>query len=194
MARCPSFGVLVSKNRWVASLVVIAGPPGAGKSTVAGLVARRFPLSALVEGDAFFAFLDEGAISPWLPEAHAQNEIVVRAAAAATGRFAASGYLTVYDGVIGPWFLPTFVEATGLDALHCVVLLPTVECCLERVSTREDHDFRDESATRKMHGEFARAKIAPRHLFTDQTEDSEMVAAKVLERLENGELVYEPKA
>ena len=48
-------------------LLVVTGPPGAGKSTVAArLVERRSP-SALVEGDAFFAFLRRGRIDPWLP-------------------------------------------------------------------------------------------------------------------------------
>jgi len=50
-----------------APLLVITGPPGAGKSTVARLVAGAFSPRVLVEGDAFFAFLDQGAIAPWLP-------------------------------------------------------------------------------------------------------------------------------
>jgi cytidylate kinase len=40
----------------VSALLVITGPPGAGKSTVARVVAHRFEPSVLVEGDAFFAF------------------------------------------------------------------------------------------------------------------------------------------
>lgn len=47
------------------------GPPGAGKSTVARAVSATFEPSVLVEGDAFFGFLDQGAIEPWLPESRA---------------------------------------------------------------------------------------------------------------------------
>jgi hypothetical protein len=106
-------------------LLVVTGPPAAGKSTVARLVTDRFEPSALVEGDAFFAFLARGAIEPWLPQSADQNEVVIQAAATAAGRYAAGGITTVYDGVVGPWFLPTFAAASGLEALDYVVLLPS---------------------------------------------------------------------
>ena len=110
------------------SLLVITGPPGAGKSTVARLVADSFGRSVLVEGDAFFGFLAAGAVPPWLPGSHQQNEVVTVAAATATGCFVTGGYETVYDGVVGPWFLPTFAAATGLHELDYVILLPSVDC------------------------------------------------------------------
>jgi len=175
----------------MASLLVVTGPPGAGKSTVARLVAGRVSPSALVEGDAFFTFLDQGAIAPWLKEADAQNEIVVRAAAAAAGRFGAS-YATVYDGIIGPWFLPTFTGATALDGLHYAVLLPSVAECVARVSTRQGHGFRDEAATRQMHAEFAQAcaGIDQRHVLADRRGDADSLAAELLGRWRDGELLF----
>ena len=53
-------------------------------------------------GRCILRFLVRGAIEPWLPGSAAQNEVVTQAAATATGRFAAAGYETVYDGVVGP--------------------------------------------------------------------------------------------
>lgn len=158
------------------SLLVVTGPPGAGKSTVARLLAGRSDRSVLVDGDAFFGFLAAGAIAPWLPESHAQNEIVTQAAAAATGRFAASGYATVYDGVVGPWFLPTFHAATGLHRLDYVVLLPPVDVCLDRVRTRVGHGFTDRTATRTMHAGFATASIDDRHVVADPPDGAAAVA------------------
>jgi predicted ABC-type ATPase len=151
----------------MSSLLVVTGPPGAGKSTVARALATRFARSALIEGDAFFAFVASGAIPPWLPESHAQNEVVTRAAALATAEFVTGGYTVVYDGVIGPWFLPAFAAATGLESLDYVILLPSVERCVERVASRNGHGFTDEPATRHMHDQFARAEIDPRHVLRE---------------------------
>jgi energy-coupling factor transporter ATP-binding protein EcfA2 len=174
----------------VSSLLVVTGPPGAGKSTIARILADRLEPSVLVVGDAFFGFLARGAIEPWLPASHAQNEIVTRAAAAAAGRFASSGYETVYDGIIGPWFLPLFATGTGLDRLDYAVLLPSVDQCLTRVATRADHAFADPDATRKMHHEFASAVIEPRHVLIDPPDHPEAVADVVAAHQANGSLSY----
>jgi predicted ABC-type ATPase len=174
----------------MAPLLVITGPPGAGKTTAAKSVAGTFDKSALVEGDSFFGFLASGAIAPWLPEAHFQNEAVVRVAAGAAGQFASAGYVTIFDGIIGPWFLQTFAVATGLDTLHYAVLMPSIETCVERVATRVDHGFTDEAATRHMFGEFASAAIEPRHVLTEPPDHPDGVVRQVLSAFEEGLLLY----
>lgn len=148
-------------------LLVVSGPPGAGKTAIAAAIADRWDPSVLIEGDAFFGFLRRGAIAPWRPEAHAQNMVVAAATGACTGRFAAGPAMVVYDGVVGPWFLPTFLGHAGLVSCSYAVVLPPPEQCLHQVRTRVGHSFTDEVAARHMHEQFAGAGIDPRHLFAN---------------------------
>lgn len=172
------------------SLLVVTGPPGSGKSTVSKALAEQTGPSALIEGDQFFAFLARDAIEPWLPESHEQNRVVVSAAAAATGRFAEGGFFTVYDGVVGPWFLHVFGSATGLAGLDYVILMPSADTCVERMLTRTGHGFRDEAAARKMHDEFADATVAPRHMLTTGSETVAEIVDRINVAREAGDLTY----
>ena len=170
-------------------LIVVTGPPGAGKSSVARVLADGFVSSALVPGDDFFGLISRGLIEPWTPEARQQNEIVIDAAAAAAGRLAAGGYVVVYDGVVAPWSLETFLMSTGLGSLHYVVLLPPQEHCLARVLARAGHGFTDLEATRAMHRQFADAQVGPRHVMTDLSDDSATTAASIRDLATSGSLL-----
>jgi cytidylate kinase len=174
----------------VTELIVVAGPPGAGKSTVAALLADSFARSALVTGDDFFAFVRQGYVDPWLDEANEQNDVVIRAAAAATGRLVTGGYQVVYDGVIGPWFSSAFLSATGLRDMHYAVLLPSLDCCLARVRNRAGHGFTDLAAAEQVHRQFTGADIPARHLFSSDRDDPAATAARIRDRVGEGSLVH----
>lgn len=173
----------------MSELLVIAGPPGAGKSTVSAVVSSRLSPSVLIRGDTFFRFLDQGAQKPWLPESKNQNRTVIRASGAAAGQYSRGGYKAVFDGVMGPWFLPNFFNATGLDELHYAVLLPSVERCVQNVTIREGNG-EDELGTRYMHEQFKRAAIGTRHLIIDPEGTPEETATEILSRFRRGLFAY----
>lgn len=164
----------------MSSLLVVSGPPGAGKSTIAAALADRLDPSALVEGDQFFRFLRSGAIEPWRPESQRQNEVIVRIQAATARRYRDGGYHTVFDGVIGPWFLDSFRAATN-GPFEYVVLLPSLDVCLERIRSRDGHDFSDEAAARSMHTQFVEACGGWREHVVDSASGSPTDVADTIE-------------
>jgi predicted ABC-type ATPase len=173
-------GLVGCEHRGVlGELLVVTGPPGAGKSTVATLLVTMRTPSVLVEGDGFFRFLREARIDPWLAEDDAQNSVVAEAAGSATGRFVQGGYWTVYDGVVGPWSLQQFMAAARLPRLHYVILLPDVETCVARVAARVGHRFTDEDATRHMHSQFEQAEVDRRHILRDAPAAADAIAATI---------------
>ena len=170
-------------------MIVVTGPPGAGKSTVAASLAGLLDPSALVVGDDFFGFLRNGAVCPWLKEAHQQNSAVIQAAAAASGQLA--GHCSVvYDGVVGPWFLPTFLLASGLQHLHYVILLPPRAVCLQRVQSRKGHGFTDRDAAEHMWQQFHQAKVDPRHVLANHEAQPDEVARALADALQKGSIRY----
>jgi cytidylate kinase len=174
----------------VGDVIVVTGPPGAGKSTVSEELSKLLDPSALVTGDDFFAFLRSGAISPWREDAHPQNTAVIAAAAAATGRLA-DHCDVVYDGVLGPWFLETFLEGVRLEQLHYAVLLPPLEVCLDRVSSRVNHGFTDRDAAWHMWRDFDRADIDRRHVIDAPATQPAAVARALLRKVESGAFRYQ---
>jgi predicted ABC-type ATPase len=172
----------------VGELVVVSGPPGAGKSSVSEHLANRFKPSALVAGDSFFAMIKQGYILPWLPAARVQNTVIIEAAAAAAGRLSEL-CTVVYDGVLGPWLLPTFIRATGLASVHYVILLPSLEMCLERVQRRVGHGFSNLPATRDLYQQFASAAVDTRHLITEP-DDQAQLAELITQQLGDGRFRY----
>src|SRR5579862_8698553 len=108
-------------------ILIVSGPPGAGKSTVARRLAQTWDgLAVHIPTDAFYAAILSGYVAPWLAESHQQNITVTQAIAAAAAAYAAGGYAVMLDGVVGPWFLEHYRRAaTGAGVeLSYVVLRP----------------------------------------------------------------------
>jgi AAA domain len=175
----------------VAELIVVTGPPGAGKSSVSEELAKRWRPSALVPGDAFFGMIKQGYIPPWLPQARGQKTVIIQAAAAAAGRLC-DLCLVVFDGVVGPWFLPAFLRATGLTSLHYVMLLPPLDVCIERVRHRLGHGFADLSVTRDMHRQFAAATVDSKHVIIETNSQPAKLAELIDGQLGGGAFRYSP--
>lgn len=139
-------------------MLVLTGPPGAGKSTVAADLARRAERGVHLETDAFFRFFVSGYIEPWLPESHQQNAVAMAAVAEAAASYALGGYFTVVDGVVIPrWFLGPLrdiLTVRGLRVAYAVLRVP-LQACVRRVDQREGAALADPEVIADLWRQFA---------------------------------------
>jgi chloramphenicol 3-O-phosphotransferase len=139
-------------------VLILTGPPGAGKTTVAGLIARRADPAVHLEADLFFSFIRSGFVEPWRPESHEQNGLVMRIVGEAAAAYAGAGYFTIVDGIVIPrWFLGPLREVLAVagHAVAYAVLRPPLETCEARVDTREGGPLAEPGVVQQLWTEFA---------------------------------------
>ena len=171
-------------------LLVLTGPPGAGKTTTATLVAEHFTPSVVLEADALWAHVVRGFIEPWEEESHDQNRALVRASLAAAARLASSGYATVLSGHIGPWFMDVVNDELSPFSISVVyvVLRPSLEdylarCRERRSDSRHAGALSDEKVIRQLYGSYSNLDRFERHVVDSTGLTAEATASLVVREL-----------
>jgi chloramphenicol 3-O-phosphotransferase len=140
------------------AMFLLTGPSAAGKSTVARLLAERFPRGAHVEGDVFRRSVVAGR-ADMTPEpsgeALSQLRLRYRLAVHVADMYLDAGFTVVLEDVIAG---PLLEECAGLirgRPLHVVVLLPSTQALRAREASRPDTGYANWSIE-QLHDVFVR--------------------------------------
>jgi len=183
----------------VRRVVVLSGPPGAGKSTVSrallGTPAWSAPSAVFIEGDTFWTHFARGAgAGAGAGAGHRGADQAVRFRAAMTAMLAAAlsyamfDFDVLLDFSIPPWFLDTArtMAAKRGVPLAFVVLLPDKRVCAARAAARAEGAVADyEARFGSFYADFAAAP-APNLLVPDASANAEAVAGAVQDGLARG--------
>ncbi len=176
-------------------IVIVSGPPGAGKSSACEALCERYDRTVHLQTDDVFDWIRMGFRSPWKPGSNDQNVAVSRACARAATAFAQARYGVFIDGVIGAHLLPVYVEELRVAGLpvHYAVVRPSLETAKSRANAR-DHRLDDIELTlwKNVYRMFAEPPAAG--IVVDSTDlTPEQVADRIMEACGSGEaLVWAP--
>lgn len=172
-------------------VLILSGPPGAGKSTVAEALADRAERAVHLESDAFFRFIRAGYVEPWKPESHAQNEAVIRIVADSAAAYADAGYETIVEGIVIPgWFLEPLrdaLRAPGHPVAYAVLRAP-LATCQERARRRAREPLSEPAVVERLWRDFADLGDQEPHAIEVGDAGPAEVADTVAARLADGSL------
>lgn len=123
-------------------VIIVSGPPGAGKTAVSEALCERFDRMLHVEVDTLRHMVKAGYRHPWAGDAQAKEQLLLAArnACAIAREAVAARYAAVIDDAVTAEMAGHYIEALrGIASpVHLVTLLPDLDSTLRRDGARRE--------------------------------------------------------
>ena len=136
-------------------LFLITGTPGAGKTTTATALMRRFPFGLHIPVDDLREWVVSGIAHPvpeFTEETGRQFRLARAAAAQVAAIYAAAGFAVAIDDVIHEADAENLVALLGPRPVRKILLQPSLEVALARNTARTNKDFDTSVLTETIRG------------------------------------------
>ncbi len=172
-------------------VIIVSGPPGAGKTSVAEALCERFDRMLHVEVDTLRHMVKAGYRHPWAGDAQAAEQLLlaVRNASALARESVAARYAAVIDDIVTAEMAAHYREAlAGIDApVHLVTLLPRLDVTLARDSARrESLPDRARALHEQLSREAAAGELPGAVLDTSDDTNAQLTADRVQDVVASG--------
>ena len=178
----------------MSQVIVVTGPPGAGKSSVAEAICERFDRMMHIEVDHLRHCVKAGYRHPWLdePQAVEQALLSVRNAVAIARESIALRYAVVIEDIVSGERVEEYRRAfDGMECnVHFVLLQPSLEIALARDAARSYHA----KHLRGLHDDFARESAAGllpgASIDSSEDGDAALTADRVMDAVASGAALF----
>lgn len=137
-------------------VILITGPAGSGKSSVANELAKKFERSAVIEVDTLRGMIKSGYVRPWphTDEVDSQLSLSAKNACGLANNLLEKGFNVFIDDVVGKKLFEQYSNFFMDRNFKAFLLLPSPEALLARFDNRGANDELRER-TAELHKKFS---------------------------------------